>query len=390
MKTKLFIFFCLFLSYQFSFSQEEKRKLRDAVNINGYVKYLPSTTFLNLDDFKFDHLIHNRINFRGDLFENFTIKLELRNRVFFGNTVNTSQPFYGEFIGRDNGEVDMSYLLVNNDNVIINTMIDRAYLDFSKGKWEVRAGRQRINWGVNLLWNTNDLFNAYNFVDFDYQERPGSDALRIQYFTGDLSSIDVAYKPGEDFDNTILAGLIKFNKWKYDFQILGANYYTDVAIGGGWAGNIKGAGFKGEATLFQPKTNFSDTSGVFLASTSVDYSFKKGIYINGSFLYNSNGLDAVSSSQQSIFASNLTVKTLMPSKYAYFVQISGSFNPKLAGSFSSIYGQGMNILFLMPSLSYSVRENWDTDITGQVYFGEQNNQFKNLGNAIFLRIRYSY
>ena len=37
---------------------------------------------------------------------------------------------------------------------------------------------------MNLVWNPNDLFNAFSFVDFDYEERPGSDALRIQKYTG--------------------------------------------------------------------------------------------------------------------------------------------------------------------------------------------------------------
>lgn len=389
MRNRIVILFSLvFLSF-FSKAQE-KKQLKDILSIHGYVKYMPSTNFLKSDDVKFDHLIHNRINIRGDFSENLTAKIELRNRVFFGNTVNTSQPFYGSFIGQDNGDVDLSFLPINSDNLIFSTVIDRAYLDWNKGKWEISAGRQRINWGVNLLWNTNDLFNAYNFVDFDYQERPGSDALRVQYFTGNLSSIDFAYQPASTMDKSIIAGLWKFNKWKYDFQLLAANYNRDVAFGGGWAGNIKDAGFKGEATLFQPKNNFTDTSGAFLASTSVDYSFKKGIYVNFSLLYNTAGADAVTNTPQGSFAGNLSAKNLMPSKYSYFGQVSGSFNPKVTGSFSAIYAQGINILFFMPGLTYAIHENWDTDITGQIYYGEQNNQFKNLGNSIFLRVRYSY
>ena len=389
MKNRFFILFFLIHTALFSHAQESK-KLIDKFSLHGYIKYMPSVTFLKPDDVKYDHLIHNRINIRGDISESMTVKLEMRNRVFFGNTVNTSQPFYGDIIGQDKGEVDMSYLLVNNNNLIINTIIDRAYIDYNKGKCDVSFGRQRINWGINLLWNANDLFNAYNFVDFDYQERPGSDALRIQYFTGDFSSIEGAYKPGENMDKTILAGLWKFNKWKYDFQFLGANYYSDIAFGGGWAGNLKNAGFKGEATLFQPKTNFSDTSGVFLTSASVDYSFKNGIYINGSFLFNSNKTDSVANSQQTLLGENLSAKNLMPTKYSYFIQVSGSFNPKWGGNIAIIYGQGMNILFFMPALTYSIKENLAADITGQLYYGEENNRFKNLVNAVFLRISYNY
>ncbi len=388
MKIKLFIFLTLFIIHGLSFSQE-KKKFKDVVNIYGYVKYLPSFSFTNSNDITSDHLIHNRINIKTFISNSFTARLDVRNRIFFGETVNNT-PFYGQLVDQDNGEVGMSYLLFDEDAVVVHSIIDRAYFDFSKEKWEIRAGRQRINWGINLAWNSNDLFNAYNIVDFDYQERPGSDALRVQYFTGDVSHIELAYKPSKNFDESIIAGLYKFNTAKYDFQIIAANYYRDIALGGGWAGNIKNAGFKGEATYFQTRENFSDTSGLLSLSTSIDFSFKKGIYVNGAFLLNSDGLTSSGSGLPSFGASQLTAKSLMPSKYSYFAQLSGAIYPQLNGSTSVIYGQGMNILFFMPALAYSLHENWDLSLTGQIFFGEEQNQFKNLGNSIFLRMQFSY
>ena len=94
--------------------------------------------------------------------------------------------------------------------------------------------------------------------------------------------------------------------------------------------------------------------------------------------------------QQSLLAGNLSAKSLMPTKFSYFGQVSGSFNPKWGGSMAVIYGQGMNILFIMPSISHSVSDNIDTDLTGQIYFGESADGFENLANAIFLRARYSF
>ncbi len=377
------------LFFEYSFSQE-KKKFKDVVNIYGYVKYLPSASFSNNNnDAMFDHLIHNRINIKTFISNSFTARLDVRNRVFFGETVSAT-PFYGQFLDIDNGEVDLSFLLVDEKNVIVHSIIDRAYLDFSKGKWEVRAGRQRINWGINLAWNANDLFNAYNITDFDYIERPGSDALRVQYFTGDVSHIEVAYKPGEDIDNSVIAGLYKFNAKKYDFQIIAANYYTDVALGGGWAGNIKNAGFKGEGTYFINKENLSDTTGVASISTSIDYSFKNEIYLNASFLINTGGQDAPNPSAPQFTSAQLSAKSLIPSKYSYFVQVSKPLNPMFVSSLSAIYGQGINTLFIMPAFSYAPKENWDINLTGQLYFGEEQNTFKNLGNSIFLRLQFSY
>ena len=159
----------------------------------------------------------------------------------------------------------------------MHSIFDRAYLKYTSEKWELRIGRQRINWGVNLAWNPNDLFNAYSLIDFDYQERAGADAFRFQYFTGDMSSLEFAIKPGDNIDESIFAGLWKFNLAGNDFQLLAGNYYSDTAIGIGWAGNIKKSGFTIESTYFTPKKDLIDSSDVLSSSISMDYSTKKGI-----------------------------------------------------------------------------------------------------------------
>ena len=122
-------------------------------------------------------------------------------------------------------------------------------LKYQKKKLEINIGRQRVNWGVNTIWNSNDLFNAYNFIDFDYIERPGSDVVRIIYTGDNLSSIEFVFMPTSKGRN-VFSGMYRFNKLGYDFQIIGADYYEDIVIGGGWAGNILKAGFKGEMSYF--------------------------------------------------------------------------------------------------------------------------------------------
>ena len=288
--------------------------------------------------------------------------------------------------------MDLSITSVNTSSFVVHSIFDRAYFKYLANKWELRIGRQRINWGVNLAWNPNDLFNAYSLIDFDYQERPGSDAIRFQYYMGDLSSVELAVQPGNGIDESILAGLWKFNKWKYDFQFLAGNYYSDLAIGSGWAGNIKNCGIKGEFTYFQPKQNLTDTSGAISTSATFDYSFKNGIYVNASILYNSSGKNSVTNQTNPFltFATDLSAKNLMPSKLTYFTQLNGLFNPLFNYSFSAFYMHGYNVLLLMPSINYTIRENWEIMLIGQSAFGKQTGQLNALGNGIFLRLMVSY
>ena len=80
----------------------------------------------------------------------------------------------------------------------------------------------------------------------------------------------------------------------------------------------------------------------------------------------------------------------MPSKLTYFTQLNGLFNPLFNYSFSAFYMQGYNVLLLMPSINYTIRENWEIMLIGQSAFGKQTGQLNPLGNGIFLRLMVSY
>ena len=328
--------------------------------LGGYINYLPS--YLEFErsneiDFQKNQLIHNRLNIRGYIKDNFSIGLELRNRILFNE---------GEF-NDDNGYFDLSHYYINNSKFKIHSMIDRMWLKYQKEKIEISIGRQRVNWGINTIWNSNDLFNAYNFIDFDYIERPGSDVVRFQYSGDNLSSIDVVYKPSTIEESSVIAALYKINKMGYDFQFLLADYYNDIALGGGWAGNIKNAGFKGEITYFIPDESSENNSTSL--STSIDYSFTNGLYILGSHLYNSNGYsDPQQFELGAITQDVLSPKNLMPSKNSYLIQASAFITPAINTSFTFLYGQGINFFFFSPNITYDISSSLDASIIGQFFY----------------------
>lgn len=371
--------------------EEKKTKLKDIIVVEGYVKYMNSASVLSLDSIIGDNLIHNRIKIKAFLSPKITTVIEMRNRIFYGEATRLN-PNLGALLDNDLGQVDLSFIPVNNKSFVIHSIFDRAFIKYMGDKWELRVGRQRINWGVNLAWNPNDLFNAYSLIDFDYQERPGADALRFQYYTGDLSSIELAIQPGKNLNESIIAGLWKFNKYKYDIQLLTGNYNNDIAIGGGWAGNIKESGLKGELTYFHPKENLTDTIGSLSTSITIDHSFKNGLYLNNSFLYNSSGISSINTNGnpfQSFFY-ELSPKNLMPSKFTYFTQISSNINPSLNYSFSGFYMLGINVLLIMPSISYSIAENWEIMLLSQTAARLTNNKINPLGTGLFLRLMVNF
>ncbi|MDH5608486.1 MAG: hypothetical protein OEY56_03320, partial [Cyclobacteriaceae bacterium] len=167
---KAILFFCcmLMLSPDLRAQDDEGQW-----EVKGYIKDMVSVQFPSgADTVILDNLVHQRLNVRWFPTDKFSARLEIRTRLFTGDRVN-SLPNYAQLVDVNNDYFDLSFLPVNKPGVVWHTMIDRAYAQWQEDGWTLSAGRQRVNWGVNLAWNPNDIFNAYSFFDFDYSERPG-------------------------------------------------------------------------------------------------------------------------------------------------------------------------------------------------------------------------
>ena len=384
MKRLVKVYLLIFLWSSFNVSAQEKEQ---ELFLAGYVKNLNELSFVDkLEQLQWTTILHNRLNFKYIPSEEITVRLEFRNRIFYGDNVKNI-PKFSTIVSNDKGWVDLSWNLIRENSVVFNSTIDRALINYNKGDWDVTLGRQRVNWGMNLVWNPNDIFNTYNFLDFDYEERPGSDALRVQYYLNDFSKIEVAAKKGKYKDDYIIAAMYKFNKWLYDVQLLTGIYEKDWVLGAGWAGNLKNAGFKGEVSYFVPREITNESENVLSASLSVDYAFKNGLYLNGSVLYKST-TDTSSGSLENLMYADVSAKNLMPYKYSGFFQLSKEFSPILLGSMSFIYTTTNHSVIVMPGLNYSVANNWELHLTGQSFFEFED--YKTLGTTIFIRLRFSF
>ncbi|MNF28129.1 hypothetical protein D3C84_87990 [compost metagenome] len=359
------------------------------IEVNGYIKDMQSTYFMKeIDSNASANLIHNRLNFKLNIAPKFTGRLEIRNRIFYGEIIKQT-PNFSESIDQDNGLFDLSYLWIDEESIVAQSMIDRMLIQYSDAKWDITIGRQRINWGINNIWNPNDIFNAYNILEFDYEERPGSDAVRVQHTLNNAGILELAYAPGKNSEEHIAAALYKFNKWQYDFQFLGGIYQTDYVLGGGWAGNIKEAGFKGEMNYFHPQENSADSVDTFNLSLMSDITFKDDWYVSFTALYNSNPSNILLTNG-SLYSPNISAKSLFPFRYNFHTTVMKTFSPITSLNFSFIYSPEKNTLILFPYYAWNVANNFDIDFILQSFFQEELQSYENLVNAFFIRGRWSF
>jgi len=368
----------------------------EKLQFSGYLKNMQTWSWLeDADLFLNDGFFHNRLIIKWSPDSLLTFDAEIRNRLFYGETVKYF-PGYADLLDQDNGLWDGSLITAKSKDLILSTQIDRFWLNWQRGRWDFRLGRQRINWGIATTWNPNDLFNAYNFLDFDYEERPGSDALRVRFKTDTLGSLELAFSPGKNHESHIGAMRYRTNLRGYDLQILAGRYHDQWTLGLGWAGNLKQAGFKGEFAVF--KSESVDSSATISLTAQVDHMFPGEWYVSGGFLYAgaassddfrpenlAGGVGGISQ------GASLQPSRLMPVRWSVVATVAKPITPLLTGSITTVWSPKRNLLLLVPTIAYNIRENWDLDLTGQLFFWELTGKpLSNHYDAVYLRLRWSF
>ncbi len=355
----------------------------------GFLEYLNTTwapehtTWTNLSN------VYNRIDLHWYPVKSLEFSAGIRNNFNFGPMMADYYPYYADALLKDYGWADLTFRLAEDSSYLFYTNIDRLFMKWNFHKMELTLGRQRINWGLNLIWNPNDIFNTYNFFDFDYVERPGSDAILVQYYTGDFSSLQLAAKCNRNKEITA-ALMYKFNVMNYDIQFLAGVMQNDMVAGMGWDGQIKGVGWNGEISYFRDRKRFSDTTGQWVGSIGANYTLPNRMYLHGAFIFNSTGTTGPAGQGTLFLLGNMNPKNLTRSKFDLFAQISYPVTPLIKADLSAIYNPNDFSAFAGPSVDFSLTENLDFLIMGQLFFGKPQTEFGDFGQMYYLRLKWNF
>jgi len=359
----------------------------DWLSAGGYASWLHMAMFEKpAEDWTNSSMLHNRLNFKAYAGSSTIFALEIRNRFVTGDMVRLD-PTYITGLSADPGWADLSWNISKGSSYGLNMMIDRAYIDFTAGRLQMRAGRQRINWSQALIWNPNDIFNTYSFFDFDYAERPGSDALRLTWSTGPASAVEAAVKI--DGSNRITAAALgRFSLLNTDLQILaGVTDDEFFTAGTGFSGAIGSVSVRGEATLFTPFGESAGEKSNFIATLGIDKAFSDKVTTLAQVMYSSNPVEL--SGFTELYGGGLTARQLAFSKFSAAGQVGYSPLPLLSISLSAIWFPDLDGFYAGPSLDISLAENVDLTILWQ-HFNSTIADSDTRLNLGFLRFRYSF
>jgi len=369
---------------------------QEKISLSGYLSDMQSI-YRVPDQWFWENSLHNRLNLEIYPTDWFSGTLQVRNRAILGNTIR-KLPGYAESMDGDQGWLDMSWVgkgsLGDSAGYLFTSSVDRLWFQFTFANLEIKAGRQRINWGQTFVWNPNDIFNSYSYFEVDYPERPGSDALRISYYTGNASTLELAAKV-DSAHRLTAAAYVRFNTLGFDIQFLGGIYQEeDLILGAGWSGNIGSAALRGELSYFRDLDQFRDTAGYLMTSIGFDYTFSNSLMIQLEGFYSAFARDLDVYSLMQFYSGNLDVKNLGFTPWSLFGNISYPLTPLFNGGFATIWYPEWKGVYLGPSLDLSLKKNFDLSLILQYFTAElkdpagkprrENNTFG------FLRFKWSF
>jgi len=168
--------------------------------------------------------------------------------------------------------------------------IERLYLDSFFESFDLRIGRQAVNWGSALIWNPTDLFREVFLTDY-WAERKGINAAKFYVPLSGNSHLTAVVATGDTSGVDNRYGLKLGTTWKE--SDLAAVFMDDtVSDRLVWGLDIKGQfkiGYWLEAAWFAPKDK--DLDEHLEAVVGVDYSFpvKGGLILQAQYYHDGSG-----------------------------------------------------------------------------------------------------
>lgn len=299
-----------------------------AYDWNGYVETNPQWVHpLETDSYVF-HGLQNRINARFPMVWNGWLEVSNRTLIYTGPEKWIS-PDVAKQMSEDSGWVDATWAWSSTKyHSLLYTTWDRLFWEWQMASSVIRVGRQRVNWGVSGVWNPNDWFHASDYLDFSYTEKKGVDALRWQWFPGEVSFY---YEP-QSYDR---------------------------------------------GRLIQ-----------YVGTMGFDHMFSNSLYVNVSGLYNGYSLNSEGSLMTS--PGGVSSQTLISKETALFWEWSYPLIPWVSVKWGALQSPQDLSFCMIPGLEVSYFENVDWTSYGMVCHGGDSDLYGGKGTVIILSLRAYY
>ena len=355
------------------------------LTISGYYKNLFSTSkTTSAGEHFFSDLNRLRLQFRIKPNSNLEFLFTLDNEVLFNDFSNTSD--FNTIRQKDQRSIasmDTDYVSRDRKHTFIRHLLYRAYLKYKNDSFHPTIGKQNIDYSRMRFFGPLDLFNPQSPLDVEQEERTGTDAINLEYFTGATSSLNIVAAPASTNSESSFGMRLLRKYGDYDLSFVAGEFRKDEIAGFGFDGYILVAGLRGEF-MYSHSDNGNDFARIALGA---DYSPSPRLYILGEYFYNGGA-----SSNISHFMSSYKYSRRMRSikKHLLSFMVKYEITPLLTFEKYMIYDPQGKSAFFNPQIRYNILTNIDITCGLQLFTGGSNSEFGNYKNLYYTEIKYFF
>ena len=353
--------------------------------VTGYWKTLTTSSRAQAsDEAIFASLNRLRLEFDHQA-DPWQFHISLDNEAIFNDFANTADFDLIRSRTQDRlAAVDLDKVSVDNDHLYLKHSIYRAYVKYYQPEFQAVVGKQSVDWGRLRFYSPLDVFDSVGALDLEQDERPGLDAVNLNFSPEAFAGVNVVAAPGETDEES--SGGVKLYKTisTYDAAIIAAMVHKDQIYGFLFDGYLKGAGFRGELT----HTLKDDHRTFFRAAVGLDYTFNDKLYALVEYFYNGGHDDNDTAVLTSSY--RRAQEVLSYNRHLSSLWLKYTLTPLWDLNQYVIYDWDGQSVVVNPELSYDLTRNIDLRLGTQLFFGPANSEFGDLKDLYYLELKWFF
>lgn len=347
--------------------------LDTTLKLTGLGVYNPDDDFLYPKRFSATGLTRGRLDLEANLSERVTAELAYEHRAnvqnqaagigFGGGALSafSTPPWRIEALDWQ--------VLRHDDTFSWRHEIDRAQVTIRPDWGTVTIGRQAIGYGRSVMFSAVDVFAPFSPAEVDREWRRGVDAVRVEYQTSSLSSLDVTSVVGRSWDDSALLGRFRGYVGDIDGELIAGKRGRDAMFAATMSAVLGEAAVHGEAALFHTPEKWPDSGlfkdkhwvGKLVLGASYTFDIGNGLTMFGEYHYSGFGLKDVSDIIQRTRSPEYTKRLLrgdsqILGQHALGVQASYPINDVLSGGLLLLESLTDGSGLVSPSLIWTASE----------------------------------
>jgi hypothetical protein len=350
----------------------------------GYFRSLFSTSHSLFTGAAYgDSLNRLRLTFDSRWESSILLHFDYDNEAHFGNLM--TQPDF-EFVHNrlSNTYFDLFHVWVDEPHVYWDTSLYRGFVTFRHAGGELTLGRQRIAWGTAHFWSSADVFNPISPLQVEADEREGVDAAQLAWRLPRNLRWSVVYAPQNTLNRSTEATRLATTFHNFDLAAFAGRFQRDWVSGATFSGQWRGAGLRGEATYTWSGTP-TQPSALRLTFGS-DYQLNPKLYLVGEYFYNQAQPLGVNPNQPFNSSDLLRFTDGIFTLDRHFISggVRYAVTPLLHLSGYTVVDAAGPGVFLMPEASYSLSNNSDLKLGGEIFASLPQGEFSHVRNLAYV------